>query len=310
MMQVQVDPHFISRLNNWHDFYSYIFKLDTMKKRVLIGLLTINLTAFAQQEQTIESADSSSLIVSDTNVKRYGSILEIIKVNDSIKQINIQSNSSKGKDAKIDKNRSEAHWAGFSVGLNFLTNETQGLSFPNERYWEIDPARSYSYGLNIAEKKIRLIGRVVGITTGVGFTFNSYGFKNNYVLTANQDSVFATLNTTVNYSTNKLKATYLNVPLLLDISSKQEGGFYLVTGVVGGLRLGSKTKRKGKDYSGKSFESKIKDDFHLNTLTLDATLRTGYNDFGIYANYSLTSMFVDGKTATIFPFSIGVVFNF
>jgi len=280
-----------------------------MKNLILLGLLTFNVAAFGQEEVTPEPTDSL-VIVSDTTVRRYGNRVEIIKVNDSIKQVNIRNKSTCERNCKVDKYENEAHWAGFSVGMNFLTNETQGLSFPNAKYWEIDPARSYSYGLNIAEKKFRLIGKTVGITTGVGFTFNSYGFKNNYVLTTNQDSVFAVSDTLVNFTKNKLKATYLNIPLLLEFASKNEGGFYFATGVVGGLRLGSKTKREGKDQFGKSFDSKIKDDFYLNTLTLDATVRMGYDDFGIYANYSLTPMFVSGKTSTIYPFSVGVVFNF
>ncbi len=280
-----------------------------MRNLILLGLLTFNVAAFAQEEVTAEPTDSS-VIVSDTTVRNYGNRIEIIKVNDSIKQVNIRNTSTCERNCKADKNENEAHWAGFTVGMNFLTNDVQGLSFPTAKYWEIDPASSYSYGLNFAEKKIRLIGNNVGITTGVGFTFNSYGFKNNYVLTTNQESVFAVADALVNYTKNKLKTSYLNIPLLLEFSSKSGDGFYLTTGLIGGLRLGSKTKRVGKDQSGKSFDSKIKDDYFLNTLTLDATVRMGYDDFGIYANYSLTPLFRTGKATTIYPLSVGVIFNF
>ncbi|TNE76424.1 MAG: PorT family protein [Bacteroidetes bacterium] len=214
-------------------------------------------------------------------------------------------------DEKPEKEKSEAHWAGLDFGFNVLMNNNMGTDFPNYPYWENDAARSQVWNLNLLEHKFRIAREYFGLTTGLGFSFNSYAFRDNYTLYANADTVAATIDSLYNYSKNKLKATYLTVPLLLEFntSANASKSFYLAAGVVGGVRIASKLKRKG-EFDGKEFVQKEKGTYGLNSFKLDATARLGYGNWGCFASYSLLPMFDKGKTAEVYPINFGLTLNF
>jgi hypothetical protein len=80
---------------------------------------------------------------------------------------------------------------------------------------------------------------------------------------------------------------------------------YLSAGVIGGLKICSRTKmvyeidnRKQKD--------KIKDDFNLSLLRYGFTARAGYRALRFYATYYPTSLFMEGKGPELYPFSVGL----
>ena len=209
------------------------------------------------------------------------------------------------------KKHSEAHWAGVDFGVSILMNPNFETSFPNDSHWQNDAAKSTVWNLNIAEYKFNVAKHYFGITTGLGFNFTSVALKNNYVLVDSPDSLYAYMDTVNNYTKNKLKAAYLTVPLLLEFNTNADSdkSFYLATGVVGGLRLTSKTKRKG-EINGNTFTDKDKGTYSLNPFKLDAAVRLGYRDFGIFANYSLLPLFDTGKTSEVYPLTFGLSLNF
>lgn len=282
-----------------------------MKKILLLFTLIITSQFSFAQEEVI--GDTLNVQKSDTIKKRYGKSkeIEIVKVDDKVVQINIEPLDSIISDKKKYKTENYPHWSGFMMGMNLLTSETQSYTFPSAKYWEIDPAKSFSYSFNFAERKLNLYKNHIGITTGLGITFNNYSLKQNFILTSTQDTVFAVADPTIQYTKNKLKSTYFRVPLLLEFCrSEFDNGLYLAAGVVGGVRIGSKTKREGKDISGNSFKQKIKNDYNLNTFTLDALVKVGFDDFGVFAQYSLTPMFQANKTQRIYPFNFGITMDF
>jgi hypothetical protein len=283
----------------------------TMRKILVISTFIISCKfSFAQVEI---KEDTLNVQKNDTIKKRYGKSkeIEIIKVDDKVIQINIDPVDSVTTKKEKFKTENHPHWAGFMMGMNILTTETQGYTFPTAKYWEIDPAKSFSYSINFAERKLNLYKNHIGITTGLGFTFNNYSFKQNFILSSTQDTLFAVSDPSNKYTKNKLKSTYFRVPLLLEFCrSEFDNGFYFSAGVIGGVRLSSKTKRTEKDLAGNIFKEKIKDDYNLNTFSLDALVKFGFDDFGVFAQYSLTPMFKENKTQTIYPFNFGVSFEF
>jgi len=209
------------------------------------------------------------------------------------------------------KRKSEPHWAGLDFGFSMLMNNNFESNFPNHPYWRNDPAKSQVWNLNLIEHKFNIAKEYVGITTGLGFSFTSVAFRDNYTLSANADTVFATIDTVYAYSKNKLRATYLTVPLLLEFNTNRDPdkSFYLATGLIGGVRIGSKVKQVG-EYDGREFKIKEKGVYGLNAFKLDATARLGYNSFGVFANYSLLPLFQEGKTVDIHPLIFGLTLNF
>lgn len=214
------------------------------------------------------------------------------------------------------KKRSEAHWAGIDFGFSMLMNSNFENKFPQNPYWQNDAAKSQTWNVNLLEHKFNFGTPYVGLTTGLGMSFTSVAFKNNYILTtgydaSGSDTLFAVIDTVNDYSKNKLKASYLTVPLLLEFNTNMDSdkSFYFAAGVVGGVRMTSKVKRHG-EFDGKKFEFKDKGRFGLNAFKLDATVRMGYSDFGVFASYSLLPLFDKDITADIYPLTFGLSLNF
>jgi hypothetical protein len=81
----------------------------------------------------------------------------------------------------------------------------------------------------------------------------------------------------------------------------------LGAGVVGALKLGSKTKVVYND-DGKE-KHKNKDDFSLNLLRWGSTVRVGYEGFQIYGTCYFTELFEAGKGPVLYPYEIGISFT-
>jgi TonB family protein len=207
--------------------------------------------------------------------------------------------------------RYDAHWAGFDIGSLILMNNAFNSSFENNRYWENNIGKSSSVNLNLLEYKLPIFKQYFGITTGLGLAFSTVGFKDNYLLYHDHDTVFAVKDTLQSYRNNGLTATYLTVPLLLEFSTKakQKKSFYIAAGVIGGLRIGSYTTKTGKYENGDRFQNVVRSKYNLNPVTLDATLRAGYGWIGLYTSYQLNTLFKNNKTVEVFPFKVGVTFN-
>lgn len=265
-------------------------------------LLTVH-TSFAQETETPKK---------DTTRMNFGKI-ELIVVEHPGGDIEdgevIDTVDASPSDEDAEKN--EAHWAGLDFGVGLLMNNVYGTNFESTPYWENDPAKSFNFGLNLMEHKFKIYKHYVGLTTGLGFNFTQIGLSNNYKLITTSDSIYAEMDTVYSYSKNKLKAAYLQVPLLLEFntSTDDDRNFYLAAGVVGGVRLSSKIKREG-ELDGKTFEEKIKGQYALNSFKLDATVRLGYADWGAFATYSLIPLFETGKTVEVHPFTVGLSHSF
>lgn len=207
-----------------------------------------------------------------------------------------------------EKEKVKAHWAGLDMGFTALMNPSFGTAFSEHPYWQNDPGRSMTWNLNLFEHKF---GKTVGFTTGMGFSFTQTAFKDNYLLVYTSDTLFAEIDSVNTYTKNKLRATYLTVPLLLDICSVKKGGdgFYLAAGFVGGVRISSRIKRIG-ELNGKEFRQELKGVFGLNAFRLDATVRTGYDNWGAFASYNLLPLFETTKTVAVYPLTVGLTLNF
>lgn len=279
----------------------------------LIALLFLGFASYAQEEETEEVlTPSGSETESDTMKMKFGKtqVLVINKVPDSEKGED-GSNGEDGEDEPRKPRKSEAHWAGLDLGFTLLLDQNRENNFSKNPYWRNDAAKSQVWNLNLVEHKFNFGTPYVGLTTGMGFSFTSVAFRDNYLLQSNADSVYALVDTVNVYSKNKLKASYLTVPLMLEFntSADKDKSFYLAAGVVGGVRLTSKTKREG-EFDGKEFKEKVKGPFSLNPFKVDAAVRLGYSNWGVFANYSLLPLFDKGKTVDLYPLTFGLSLNF
>ena len=94
-------------------------------------------------------------------------------------------------------------------------------------------------------------------------------------------------------------------PLLLEFQIPAgKKRIHLSAGVIGGVKLASKTKVKYQD--GGKQKSVIKDDYSLSPLRYGATVRVGYRMINLYANYYFSPLFSETTSPELTPFSIGL----
>lgn len=266
-------------------------------KKITILSLSLFLTGLTFGQETPDT----------TRIKLKGATVLIIE------DVEIEEEESDTIDAAPDeeeRNTIEAHFAGIEFGPTVLLNSNFGNQFPNDPQWENDPGRSFSWNFNVAEHKFSLYKNYIGITTGLGFNITQIGLKQ-YILNVNADSISATIDTVETYQRNKLRGYYLQVPLMLEFctSNESDEGFYLAAGVIGGLRIGSSVKRTIDTKSRDVYEIN-KGTFGLDAFRLDAAVKLGYKNVGVFANYDLLPLFNTSKTVPVYPLTFGLACNF
>jgi len=215
-----------------------------------------------------------------------------------------------GNDGNDDDDDSFSHWQGFDLGVNGLLNAQNTTEMPNGyNFLDLNYGRSFSFGLNLIEKNIHLIKgkNYLNIVTGLGFEWNSYGFKNSITLDPDANYISAFQDSGITYQKNKLRTCFLNVPLFLEINTSDNPykSFHLAGGLTFGYKLGSRTKQE-YEIDGYEFDVNKKDDYNLNPFRYSATVRAGYGGFTVFANYALSELFEKNKGPKLYPFSIGL----
>lgn len=276
-----------------------------MKKITLFVLFAVlgSSVSFGQEEEKKGEPDTTRINLGQT---------EIIIIEKKGKDTEVDEGDGIEEENPIpEKPKKEAHWAGVDFGFSVLMDQNMNTSFTDYPYWKNDPARSQTWNLNLLEHKFNIAKHYMGLTTGLGFSFTSTALRDNYLLNYTVDTLNAYIDTVNSYRKNKLKATYLTVPLMLEFNTNENPNksFYLAAGVVGGVRIASKVKRIG-EYDGKEFKEKLKGTYGLNSFKLDAAVRLGYADWGVFANYSLLPLFETDKTTEVYPVTFGLSYNF
>lgn len=234
-----------------------------------------------------------------TRIKLRNKTIVIIEVNDD------------EDDEKGDRN-GEGHWAGFGINTNgFLNADGKIATGDAAGFLELDHARSIGFNFNLVEKRFPIFREYVGLTTGLGIQWNRFALKNNVDVMVSADSTYGVENTTVDYKKNVLRSTYLQIPLLLEITTNKDNdkAWHISAGVVGGIRIGSSLKTKWED-AGKTNKDRVKSNYNFNPFEAHATAIVGYGDISLYVNYGLTQVFEKDKGPNYAPVSAGILLNF
>jgi hypothetical protein len=201
------------------------------------------------------------------------------------------------------------HWSGIDLGINGYTASDMNVSLPvKSDYMSVDYGlKSMNWNLNLLEHDFHIYKNYVNLVTGIGFGFNTYQFKNKTSLDADSSFTWYRNDSSISFSKNKLKMSYVQIPLMLEFNTSKHAGkaFHLAAGVLAGYKLTSKTKQYFS-IDGYSYQVVKKDDYNLNPFKADATVRVGYGGFTLYGTYSLTTLFERNKGPELYPFTIGV----
>jgi hypothetical protein len=214
--------------------------------------------------------------------------------------------------SNCNSNTNNPVWSGFGMAANGFLNEQNQLTTASELgFLELDPARSIGVQLNLLEKRFPIIKGYLGITTGLGIQWNRYALKGNYDITSINDTIFGTLNSTVDYSKNTLSSAYLQAPLLLQINTNKNPSesWTLSAGVVGGIRIGGLHKTKWES-DGNENKDKTKDDFNFRPFSASLMALVGYGQWNLYMTYNLTDIFNEGSALSMRGVNAGILLSF
>ncbi len=202
------------------------------------------------------------------------------------------------------KKKFKPHYAGLDIGMNNFLNADNTLH--TGTFMNLNTTKSWNFNFNFLEYGIGLGTSYAGLVTGMGFECSSYVFDNNNSIEedANGDIV-ERISGLPNITKSKLAMTYLQAPLLLEFQIPAgEKRIHISGGVVGGLKLGSKTKIKY--YDGGKQKEVIKDDYSLAPFRYGAMVRVGYRELNLFATYYFSPLFGETATPEIYPFSVGL----
>jgi hypothetical protein len=282
---------------------------------ILLAIAAFNLNLKAQESTTDAKSvgKNQELVVIKDTVKLSGNqdttIVRIGKKD--VKVITHRNNTEillgKNKTKKHHAEKFTGHWQGLDLGFNGFDNANYSM-YEVADFMSVNQGKSHEVGLNLWNLNIGVYKSYIGLVSGIGFTFNDYKFENRYTIVKSTDRIEPVSLDYDDLSKTKLSVAYLNVPLLLEFQipvNQNAGRVYINAGILGSVKLGSHTKvkhggSKDKDYSG----------FNINSFKYDATARIGYQDIGLYAKYSMNSLFQDGKGPDLTPFTIGISFGF
>jgi hypothetical protein len=176
---------------------------------------------------------------------------------------------------------------------------------------DLNTNKSININLNMFQQSFRLIGRSVGIVSGVGLEFTNYVFDGNNTINKGENGVIVPVYPPFDLTKSKLTTTYLTVPLLLEFQfpgQKRSNRLYINGGVLGGVKLGSHTKFKYKE-NGDKQDEKNKNDFNLNSLRYGLTGKIGIKHLSIYGIYYPVTLFEKNKGPELYPFMVGFSFD-
>lgn len=221
----------------------------------------------------------------------------------------IITDSEEEERSKKEDKEDFKHWRGFSMGVNGYLSAAGTMNLNNNhRFMDLDHAKSFNFQLNIMERHFNLVKNHVKLVTGFGFDFHQYAFANRTILDADTQYTWGSTDVSaVSYVKNKLRVTYLQVPLLLEFntSNDPDKAFHIAAGVIGQFRISSRTKQVFRE-DGNEYKRVNKDTYNLNPFGLKAHLSLGYRSFTVFAEYGLTELFQPDRGPELYPVAAGV----
>jgi len=236
--------------------------------------------------------------ISDTTKIRLGN-----------KKLLFVDDKNKEKIKKESKNF-KVYWSGIGLGVNGYINSNHEIDVPaGYDFLDLDYEKSINVSINFWEHKLPIWKEHINIVSGLGFDISNYRFSGNYKLIADTNYIMGIYDSTRIFTKNKLVATYLNVPLLVQFDTeafgKKKNTVHVSAGIVGGVRLGSHTKEVFIENNVKD-QFKTRDKFNLNPFRYSAMVRCGIGKLDLYATYSLSEMFKKNQGPQLYPFTIGI----
>ena len=273
---------------------------------------------FAQQDEKEKKEQKATnvVVIDDENDRAIVGFprakIEINEHNDTVAKVTIGRRrwefvetfgDTKVRMVKVPRDNFKGHWAGVQLGFcNYVESDQAD-------FMELNSGKSMTVGINFLQYNVGLQKnkKNFGLVTGMGWSVYNYRLDNNFLITSNEEGV--TIGEPIstdkrNVKKSKIVASYINVPLLLEIQSVDEAEqhAFISAGVYGGFRLGSHTKTV---YFGND-KNKSREDINVNPFQYGVMFQMGFNIIKLYGTYNLSTLYEEDKGPEVTPFTVGV----
>ncbi len=227
---------------------------------------------------------------------------------------NVKSEISiKPRKKKHSNDMTEA-FGGFEFGVGtFVTPNMNTTLDPSNKYLETNLGSSWRFAINFGDFDLPIIKGYLALTSGFGFSFDHYGFKNKDTLMNGENTIALEFKATdATLTTSRLSQFNLTIPILIKLNSsynKKDNCFYMATGVIINYTIGNSIYTEYSN-NGVEYEKRYTSDFFVNKFRADATLRIGYNHLSVFTNFGLVPMFDAAKVTDTRTMQTGLAFNF
>lgn len=267
-------------------------------------------------EQNIDTVRSEKIDTVHIRVGKHA--VEIISKNErtriDVERIDEFESKWEKRQKKVEQRKSkrfDGHWS----GIDFGGNQLLGTTYPKELYPDgtIDflttlPENSFEVNVNMFEYSFGFTSWF-GFVTGLGLNFNDYKFKNRVSLTKDNNSVIQpVLLPEGDFRYSKLSTTFITMPLLLEVQISGHNPnqkLFLAAGVIGGVKIHEHVKYRIGDE-----RKRDNGDYNISPLRWGYTARIGFDNFGIYATYYNTPLFIADKGPETTPLTLGITLTF
>ena len=174
-----------------------------------------------------------------------------------------------------------------------------------------DAFNSFRVSINPFERRQKLLGEFLGITTGIGFDWIRLGVATDRVLVydASSETVVATVlePNSVDVSVNRINAVYLRVPVLASVHLFRSGGsgLHAEGGFVAGYLLHGKYNR---EFQSGTTDTVTEEDFPVAPLQLSARIGVGFGKVSLLGEAALLPFFDENPadSPSMHSFSVGI----
>ncbi len=209
-----------------------------------------------------------------------------------------QYNGIYGQYYNADKSRD---YSGAALN-SFAPRQASEPLTPSE--FKLITGKSINFNVWLIMQRLNVYKHKLNLIYALGVEMNNYRFARNITYIPGYPTTI--IRDTVNFSKNKLFASYLTVPLMLNFNSnpvRPGRSFEMSLGLSAGYLVKSRTKQ----ISAERGKVRRTDDFNLNKWRVGLTGELGYGPVKLYGNYALTPLHDSGLEQ--YPFSIGIRLN-
>ncbi|MCQ4873817.1 MULTISPECIES: outer membrane beta-barrel protein [Odoribacteraceae] len=267
-----------------------------------------------------------TLLLSFSLLAQAGKTCQADTIDAKIKQVHLQEKKSKGDIWKTEvlsdpihrrvyqrsqNPRFRGHWSGFNLGFADFANVKYKLDEESD-YMDLERKNSLVMQFNMFQYSMRLNSlNNIGLVTGVGLEYQRLRFEHKNSILRGENGHIAPL-TMDHVKKSSLKNLYLTVPLMFEwqFPAKKYQRAYVAAGIMGGLRLHTKTKIVYKNENGDTRRLKHSGNYNMNPVKADAVVRIGYYKLALWGSYTINNMMKSDKAPEVHPFTIGFGVNF